>query len=161
MGKPSYTGGVKPMAIAGRTVDERERLYGMSDEERAWRKQYLKDQILSPNEPKPVPEMYKATFNPIRRAYRWPLDQLAKVIEPVVGPKLALPIRYYTGKALLFAAAAYYTTYYFMYNQNDWTRKGGWKVLESRTSCVPGDRDIQVYRTNRKDLIMVLEGLTK
>ncbi|TMW43869.1 hypothetical protein DOY81_011051 [Sarcophaga bullata] len=35
----SPTGGVKPMAIAGRMVRERERLVGMSDEERAWRHQ--------------------------------------------------------------------------------------------------------------------------
>lgn len=41
----SETGGVRPMAIAGRMVRERERLVGMTDAERAWRAQYLKDQV--------------------------------------------------------------------------------------------------------------------
>lgn len=41
----SETGGVRPMGIAGRMVRERERLVGMTDAERAWRAQYLKDQV--------------------------------------------------------------------------------------------------------------------
>lgn len=42
----SETGGARPMAIAGRMVRERERLVGMTDAERAWRSQYLKDQVI-------------------------------------------------------------------------------------------------------------------
>lgn len=41
----SETAGARPMAIAGRMVRERERLVGMTDAERAWRAQYLKDQV--------------------------------------------------------------------------------------------------------------------
>ncbi|KAG5898293.1 hypothetical protein JTB14_008636 [Gonioctena quinquepunctata] len=139
MSKASYTGGVKPMSIAGRYVEERERLLGMTDAERAFRNQWLKDQELSHNEPKKVPEIYKATYNPIRRAYRWPLDQLAKALEPALGAQRAYVIRYFTGKALLGLAGVYWFTYYFKYNKSDWTRKGGWRIIESRTAVHEGD----------------------
>ncbi|XP_018565557.1 uncharacterized protein LOC108906705 [Anoplophora glabripennis] len=141
MVKASQTGGVKPMSITGRLTSERERLLGMTDEERAFRKQWLKDQELSPNEPRKVPEMYKATYNPIRRLYRAPLDLLGKALEPALGAQRALTIRYWSGKALLGIAGAYWFTYYFKYCANDWTRKGGWKVVQSRTAVVEGDPD--------------------
>lgn len=80
----SDTGGVKPMSITGRMVRERERLLGMSPEERAWRAQWLKDQHLSPNEPKYVPEYWKERYNPIRRAYRAPLNMVQNVLTPVI-----------------------------------------------------------------------------
>lgn len=139
MVKGTLTGGVKPMSITGRYNRERERLLGMTDEERAFRKQWLKDQELSPNEPRKVPEMYKATHNPIRRLYRAPLDFLGRALTPVLGEERAIKIRYFTGKALLGVAAMYWATYYFKYNANDWTRKGGWRVLESRRAVVEGD----------------------
>lgn len=139
MVKGSQTAGVKPMSIAGRFNSERERLLGMTDEERAFRKQWLKDQELAPNEPRPVPEMYRATYNPIRRAYRWPLDQLAKVLLPVLGQDRTVKARYIAGKVGLGIAGAYIITYYFKYNANDWTRTGGWKVLRSRQRIVEGD----------------------
>jgi hypothetical protein len=63
---------------------ERERLLGMSDKERAWRHQWIKDQELSPNEPKYVPEYYKERYNPIRRAYKMPLDIAFKQLIPVL-----------------------------------------------------------------------------
>lgn len=80
----SQTGGVKPMAIAGRMVRERERLLGMSDEERAWRAQWVKDQRLAPHEPVHVPELINARINPIRRFYRAPLDSVYKALTPVL-----------------------------------------------------------------------------
>lgn len=141
MVKASNTGGVKPMSITGRYTNERERLLGMTDEERVFRKQWLKDQELSSNEPRKVPEMYKATYNPFRRAYRAPLDLLAKVLEPALGAQRTVMVRYWTGKALLGIAGAYWATYYFKYCANDWTRKGGWKVIESRKAVVQGDPD--------------------
>lgn len=69
MVKASDTGGVKPMSIAGRFHRERERIL-MTDEERAFRKQWLKDQELAHNEPRVVPELYKEQYNIFRRAYR-------------------------------------------------------------------------------------------
>lgn len=77
------TGGVKPMAIAGRMVRERERLIGMTDDERAWRKQWLKDLELH-HGPKKVPALEKELTNPIRRFYRMPLDKLCDALTPVM-----------------------------------------------------------------------------
>lgn len=72
------------MGIAGRMVRERERLLGMSTEERAWRKQYLLDQHLAPNEPVYVPEYWAERTNPIRRLYQAPLNQLYQLYKPIV-----------------------------------------------------------------------------
>ncbi|KAI8119448.1 hypothetical protein FF38_06869 [Lucilia cuprina] len=134
----SPTGGVKPMTIAGRMVRERERLVGMSDEERAWRKQWLKDLELH-HEPKKVAALEKELTNPIKRFYRAPLDGLHKALTPVIGHQRAWAIRFWTGKVALFGTFVYAATYYFKYNQNDWTRKGGWRVITSRKACNPGD----------------------
>ncbi|XP_050504877.1 uncharacterized protein LOC126883390 [Diabrotica virgifera virgifera] len=139
MVKASETGGVKPMSIAGRFINERERLLGMTAAERDFRKQWLKDQELSHSEPKNVPEMYKATHNPIRRLYRFPLDTLGKMLEPVLGLQSAARVRYFTGKFILAVAGAYALTYYVKYNTNDWTRKNGMRILKSNISVHEGD----------------------
>ncbi|KAK9881666.1 hypothetical protein WA026_017182 [Henosepilachna vigintioctopunctata] len=139
MVKSSDTGGVKPMTIIGRLVRERERLAGMTDDERALRAQYLKDQILSPNEPRNVPELTRELRNPIKRFYRYPLDNFQKMIEPKVGVDAAFHIRYFTGKILLGIFAVYCVTYYLKYNPNDWTRKGGFSIITSRPVVLPGD----------------------
>lgn len=80
----SETGGVKPFPIGGRMVSERERCIGMTAEERAWRKQYLKDQVLSENEPRYVEAYWRERINPIRRFYRFPLDQMHKALTPIL-----------------------------------------------------------------------------
>lgn len=84
----SPTGGVQSFPIGGRLVRERERLRGMTDEERAWRKQYLKDQILSPNEPREVPQYWKERTNIIRRFYQFPLATVEKILSPVIVSSL-------------------------------------------------------------------------
>lgn len=76
------TGGVKPMTIGGRMVRERERCIGMTPEERAWRAQFLKDQILTEREPVYVKELHEQFRNPIRRFYLRPLDKL--ILEPLI-----------------------------------------------------------------------------
>lgn len=135
----SDTGGVKPFSIAGRLVRERERLLGMTDEERAWRKQWLKDQELTAREPVVPKDFYKERFNPIRRFYMAPLNKFENALTGSVGAQRAFTIRYFTGKALMAVTALYCTFYYFKYNSNDWTRKGGWRVIKSRTAVNPGD----------------------
>lgn len=135
----SETGGVKPMAIGGRMVRERERLLGMTDAERAWRAQYLKDQVLAKHEPVDVPEYWKERTNPIRRFYQAPLDGLWKALTPVMGKERAFYVRFWTGKLLMATTVLYAGAYYFKYNSNDWTRKGGWRVITSRQSVLPGD----------------------
>lgn len=82
-GGASDTGGVKPMAIAGRMVRERERLIGMTPDERAWRKQWLKDQELHHGARK-VPALELELNNPIRRLYRAPLDIISKALTPAL-----------------------------------------------------------------------------
>lgn len=72
------------MAIARRMVNERERLLGMSAEERAWRAQWLRDQRLAPHEPVLVPELINAKINPIRRFYKAPLDAVHSALTPVM-----------------------------------------------------------------------------
>lgn len=83
-GYNSDTGGVIPMNIAGRMAVQRERLFGMSDAERAWRAQYLKDQHLAPHEPVEVPGVYEELYNPIRRFYRAPMDAVQRWLAPRV-----------------------------------------------------------------------------
>lgn len=79
----SDSGGVAPMTISGRVALERERLIGMSSEERAWRKQWMKDLQLH-NEPVCVPELENKFYNPIRRFYRMPLDKVESLLTPVL-----------------------------------------------------------------------------
>lgn len=71
------------MAIAGRMVRERERAIGMTAEERAWRAQWLKDQILTEREPVFVQEYHDAIRNPIRRFYMRPLNVLENFLIPI------------------------------------------------------------------------------
>lgn len=78
------TGGVRPMQIGGRMIRERERLIGMSPEERQWRAQWVKDQELTAREPVYVEQYHAAFRNPIRRAYQAPLNMLWKGLTPVI-----------------------------------------------------------------------------
>lgn len=73
------------MTIQGRMARERERCLGMTPEERAWRAQYLKDQILTDREPVYVQELQDEFRNPIRRFYMRPLDKM--ILEPLI-PKI-------------------------------------------------------------------------
>lgn len=86
--RSSDTGGVKPMVIAGRTVRERERCIGMTEEERSWRAKWVKDQILTDREPVYVEEYWRSIRNPIRRLYQAPLNAFYHVIVPFVVSKL-------------------------------------------------------------------------
>jgi len=132
------TGGVKPFPIEGRMFNERERLLGMTKEERAWRMQWLKDQELSPEEPRFVPELYKELYNPIRRFYRKPLDYICTKLIPTIGIDRALIIRGVAPKILMLIGGVYLGHYYFKYNANDWTKKGGFTVSTTRPVTLPG-----------------------
>ncbi|XP_026758738.1 NADH dehydrogenase [ubiquinone] 1 beta subcomplex subunit 6 [Galleria mellonella] len=134
----AQTAGVKPMTIAGRVASERERCMGMTDAERAWRKQWLKDQVLAPNEPVYVEEYWRERTNPIRRFYRKPLDKLFTALIPMLGEERAVNYRYITGKLGLIAIGVLSVHYYFKYQGNDWTKKGGWRVLRTKPTVLPG-----------------------
>jgi len=147
----SETGGVKSMSITGRFVNEKERTSGMTAEDRAWRKKWLQDQNLTPREPILINKNDPDLTNPIRRAYKKPLDVLFfKVLQPVMGKPAAEVFRFYTGKFLMGVFATYLTYYYFKYNTNNWERTGGWRVIMSRPAVLPGDEGYPSTSTKTK-----------
>ncbi|XP_060822278.1 uncharacterized protein LOC132910525 [Bombus pascuorum] len=137
----SRTGGVKPMSIGGRLVRERERLIGMTEEERAWRIRYLKSQILAPEEPLDTKEYRRQLYNPLRRFYRAPLDVFQRLLTPVLGSNGAMVVRYVTAKCFMGIFMIYGAWYYFKYNTSNWTRQSGWAVRPTRDTRFPGDKD--------------------
>merc|ERR1712142_1362426 len=151
--KSSDTGGVRAFPIEGPLKNERNRLAGMTDEQRAYRKQWLKDQILTQREPCAVPGMYEARHNPIRQLYRAPLDALFKPLVGALGYQKAAMYRWFTGKFLMLGFAGLSTAYYFKYNAHDWTRKGGWRVIHSNHMKTPGSPDWEAppERTSASD----------
>jgi len=109
--------------------DERARLAGgeMTPEQRALRKQWVKDQIL--HHPKrDVPEL--RPLNIFRRIYRFPADLL--IYKPLVMAGMsqgtAGNIRYVIPKLVMTFFGAGAVIYFFRYNTNDWTRSGGWSL---------------------------------
>lgn len=63
--------------------NERQRLIKpMTAEERALRKQWVQDQVLSPNEPRNIPEVYPK--NVIRKFYRYPWDKIYEALKPLL-----------------------------------------------------------------------------
>lgn len=78
----SDTGGVSPFFLEGRERYMNERMRGMNSERRAWRKQWLLDQHLSPREPVEVPELYTYNNNIFRRVWNWPFRKLESYLKP-------------------------------------------------------------------------------
>jgi len=74
---------------------ERQRLdgAGMTAEDRALRRQWLKDQELAPNEPVYIPELYPR--NPIRRLLAKPWNGVFGVLKPIVGESYASSGRFF------------------------------------------------------------------
>jgi len=139
-GAGDQAAGVKPMSITGRMVRERERLTGMTPEERAWRHKWLKDQVLSPNEPHYIRDLNKEFYNPIRRFYRFPLDFIFhRVLEPFIGFNAAQVFRFYTGRASLILFSAMATWYLLKYNHNTWSHKSGWRIIHNKPAILPGE----------------------
>lgn len=136
----SETGGVKPMSIQGRFASDRERLTGdFTDADREWRKKWLKDQELSPNEPRRVPELERALKNPFRRFYRYPMDALFARLEPTLGKNPAMVLRWVIPKVFFMYVVGLGFHYNKKYNHHDWTRHSGLVVRGSRVDVVPGD----------------------
>lgn len=72
------------MTIARRMNRERERMLGMTDEERAWRKKWLEAQVLAPEEPVMPPNYFKEMYNPIRRLYLRPWNKFENMLQPIM-----------------------------------------------------------------------------
>jgi len=83
-GAATETGGVLPIDLEGRHRFVRQRLTNMNDEERAFRRKFLHDQHLGPDEPIIVPEMYKELYNPIRRVFRAPMNVFQQFLAPKI-----------------------------------------------------------------------------
>lgn len=136
----SYTGGVRPMNIEGRFASDRTRVSGeFTDADRAWRKKWLEDQHLSPNEPRQVPELERALKNPFRRFYRYPMDALFARLEPALGPLMTPALRWFLPKVAFMYIGGLVLAYNYKYNQRDWTRHSGLQVRTSRVAVYPGD----------------------
>lgn len=119
---------------------ERQRLSGagMTAEDRALRRQWLKDQELSPNEPVFVPDLVQR--NPIRRFYSAPWNALFNRLRPYLPAQSAATARYLTPKIATFIAGVYILHYYFKYNLGTWDEKYGWRVISSRPVLLHADK---------------------
>ncbi|GFO18875.1 hypotheticial protein [Plakobranchus ocellatus] len=97
---------------------ERTRLAGegMTVEQRALRKQWLKDQILH-HEPRHVPELQP--LNIFRRIYRFPADLLiGKPAMMFFSKETAAIMRYTIPKLFMVFGASYFVWYQLKYHQN-------------------------------------------
>jgi len=148
----SWTGGAMPMDTEGPAYSWKYRLdYGMTDEDREYRRRWLKDQILAETEPMEVPGLYQARINPIRRALCWPMNQVVKAATPYVGFEVAQGSRF-AWRGFVFGLAAVWTTmYYFNYHGHNWTSPSGWKVYRKKETLLPGDEGYSVARTFPKN----------
>ncbi|EZA57193.1 hypothetical protein X777_01799 [Ooceraea biroi] len=140
--------GDRPMSIERRMGRERERLIGMTDEERAWRKKWLDAQKLAPEEPVVPKDYYKTLYNPLRRFYRAPMNKFQNALEPVVGQVGALVLRNIISKTVMGIIGVYCIYYHLKYHRMDWTRKGGWKITMSRPMMYSDTKDLKaLYKT--------------
>jgi len=102
--------------------DPRQRLEksGMTDSERSWRKKFVHDQILAPEEPVYVPEFH-GNFNPIRRFYRLPWDTFERrVLIPALGYNKGHYTRVMVPKLMIFGGVFLWLYYHFKYHQPSW-----------------------------------------
>jgi NADH dehydrogenase (ubiquinone) 1 beta subcomplex subunit 6 len=118
---------------------ERQRLSGtgMTAEDRALRRQWLKDQELSPNEPRYIPELYPK--NPIRRALAAPWDFFCGMLKPFLGENHTANARFYLPKLAISSLLLYVTYYHLKYNGSSWTDKHGWHIYSNKPRLLPGD----------------------
>ncbi|XP_066590760.1 uncharacterized protein ND-B17 [Prorops nasuta] len=136
----SSSGGVEPRGIEGRVAHQRERSFYMTDLDRAWRKKWLQDQILDPDEPKVPENYYKLRYNIIRRFYKYPMNQFETALSKVMSADAAKGVRYCTSSAIGTIFAAYAILYYYKYNKRTWDNNGvGWAITISPTRMFPDD----------------------
>ncbi|XP_018304213.1 exosome complex exonuclease RRP42 isoform X2 [Mycetomoellerius zeteki] len=109
--------GDRPMSIVRRMDHERERMLGMTDEERAWRKKWLDAQKLAPEEPVYPKGYYEAMYNPIRRFYMAPMNRFENILTPVIGKLSANVTRHFISKMTMSIIAFYSIYYYMKYNR--------------------------------------------
>ncbi|XP_054162118.1 uncharacterized protein LOC128960072 [Oppia nitens] len=143
------TSGVMPMSIVGRFKHERERLGPDFDNvQREWRIKTIHDRHLHPSEPFEVKQLYNEYHNPIRRFYRWPLDQFedwlrrSGIFEKFIPgenqnwPKIT---RQLMGGGFLIYLSVLGVWYYMKYNREHWEKYRGPQISFYRETIFPGD----------------------
>jgi len=123
---------------------ERQRIQGagMTAEDRALRRQWLKDQELSPREPVFIPELYPR--NPIRRMLGAPWDRVFLVLQPVVGERYAGLGRFFIPKFAMAIGTMYAIYYHLKYNPNQWTDGHGWNIYSNKPTLLPEGQEVPV-----------------
>ncbi|KAL0109789.1 hypothetical protein PUN28_013453 [Cardiocondyla obscurior] len=140
--------GERPMSILRRVGRERERMLGMTDEERAWRKKWLDSQKLAPEEPVLPKNYYQQMYNPIRRFYMAPMNKFQNMMEPLLSKNGAFILRHAITRSVMGIFAIYCVYYHLKYNKMDWQRNGGWKVTLNRPIMYPDNKDLTaLYKT--------------
>ncbi|XP_071172363.1 uncharacterized protein [Mytilus edulis] len=137
---------IEPMAY------ERERLTGkgMTAEDRALRKQWLLDQRLAPHEPPNsvvALETMNLPVNPIKRAFRMPMDATFRALAPVLGQANATGLRGIVPNVLKVSAVILGVFYYAKYAEHNWESLRGWHVYSSKPRQLYG-REVPVRDHN-------------
>ncbi|CAH8559943.1 unnamed protein product [Schistosoma turkestanicum] len=100
---------------------QRERLaLPFTDKDRAARKQYLEDQLLSEREPVNVPEWTRV--NIFRRMYRKPFDALTNLVRPIIGDQKSYAFRFAISKVTCALLFSWFVWYRIKYCDN-WERR--------------------------------------
>jgi len=127
------------------------------NEDRSWRKQWLKDQQLkgadvhSPptgdgfNEYQleKNPEYRKARWNIFRRTLRMPMDFIESAVINTTGlhwtkARFGRNLVSYGWKSMLVVWAF---SYHLMYRANDWEDRRNWKIYYEKPECLPSQKN--------------------
>ncbi|KRX20474.1 X-ray repair cross-complementing protein 5 [Trichinella nelsoni] len=112
-----------PMNLELHMKDERSRVVGLTPEEIEWRKKWVLDQKLHPDEPVYV-ESAMMHLNPIRRLYRYPWDSLErKVLIPALGLKKGHFVRIVVPKIFIGMLTTLCIYYHVKYNKPNWMNR--------------------------------------
>ncbi|KAK4474480.1 hypothetical protein MN116_000710 [Schistosoma mekongi] len=106
---------------------ERHRLaLPFTNKDRAARKQYLEDQLLSDREPVNIPEWNRV--NIFRRIYRKPFDALTYLLRPLIGDRCSRYLRFTMPKITGILVFSWFICYHSTY-QDNWEKNA--KSLKS------------------------------
>jgi len=110
--------------------EPRQRVF-MTEAERDWRRKWVTDQNLHPDEPFYIEEV-QFYINPIRKIYRMPLDLLAqKFIYPNFGSYHGTKIRKYVPMCVFGLFGLMAGWYYVKYNRKEWNRSSRPQIMAS------------------------------
>ncbi|KAM3719715.1 NADH dehydrogenase [ubiquinone] 1 beta subcomplex subunit [Dirofilaria immitis] len=138
----------EPMSLELHMADERARAAGLTPAEREWRKKWVLDQHLHPDEPIHVDAVHRQ-LNPIRVLYRTPMDKLYKhFLKPTFGIFYGSMIRAIVPKLFMAWILIEASYYYWKYEAR------GWETLRGNERSYPRERfwDDQELRKKHPDL---------